>query len=226
MMTQRSALLDNKKEMAAEISPPVEVGHTRSMTFGIRGVTFAHLISQVVSPPLITTLMVVLVVHLVNTPGTWAWAIVYVLLALILPLSYLFWLVRRGEVTDLDVQLREQRMKPLVFTLLSAGMGCLILCFGGAAQELIILTGSLWVQTVVLFSITTWWKISIHTTVAANAAMLLWYILGTPLFLAVGVPIVAWSRVRLGRHTVNQAVAGVVLGLIIGWLTIVLIYGG
>lgn len=225
-MTQRSALLETKKEVAAKSALPGEEGTESSPTFGIRGVTLARVISQVASPPLLTALMVALVASLIDAPAAWIWAAVYVFLALILPLSYIFWLVRRGEVTDLDVQLREQRMRPLVFTLLSAGTGCLFLCLGGAAQELVILAGSLWVQTVVLFSITAWWKISVHTTVAANAAMLLWYILGTPLFLTVGLPIVAWSRVRLGRHTPDQTVAGAVLGVFIGWLVIALIYGG
>jgi membrane-associated phospholipid phosphatase len=140
---------------------------------------------------------------------------VYVFLAILLPVCYLVWLVRRGMVTDFDVQLREQRIRPMVFTVACAGLAWLVLLAGAAPSHMVILAGAMWVQTAIVFAITLRWKISVHCTAAAGAATVIWSLLGTPLPLLIGVPVVAWSRVRLRRHTLAQTVAGTLLGFTI-----------
>jgi membrane-associated phospholipid phosphatase len=145
----------------------------------------------------------------------WGWAGAYVVLAILLPVSYLVWLVRRGRVTDLDVQLREQRIRPMVVAVAGAGLAWGVLLLGGAPSQMVVLTGALCVQTVVVVAITLYWKISVHCTAAAGAATVIWFLLGTPFPLLIGVPLIAWSRVRLGRHTLAQTIAGTLLGLTI-----------
>jgi 5'-nucleotidase len=78
---------------------------------------------------------------------------------------------------------------------------------------MITLAGALCLQTTLIFAITTVWKISVHSAAAAATATLAWWLIGTPLPLLVGVPIIAWSRVRLQRHSVAQTVAGASLGI-------------
>jgi membrane-associated phospholipid phosphatase len=70
----------------------------------------------------------------------------------------------------------------------------------------------MWLQWVIIFGITLSWKISVHCATAAGVAMWLWWLTGTPLPLLVGVPLIAWSRVHLGRHTLAQTIAGSMLG--------------
>jgi membrane-associated phospholipid phosphatase len=53
----------------------------------------------------------------------------------------------------------------------------------------------------------------VHSAAAAATATLAWSLIGTPLPLFIGVPIIAWSRVRLRRHSVAQTVAGASLGV-------------
>jgi membrane-associated phospholipid phosphatase len=138
---------------------------------------------------------------------------VYAFLAILLPVFYLVWLVRGGKVTDLDVQLREQRIRPMVVTVSCAGLAWGVLLLGGAPLQMVVLAGALCVQMAIVFAITLYWKISVHCAAAAGAATVTWFLLGTLFPLLIGVPLVAWSRVRLGRHTLAQTIAGTFLGL-------------
>jgi membrane-associated phospholipid phosphatase len=143
-----------------------------------------------------------------------------VFLAIVTPILYLFWLLSHGWVSDLDVQLREERTRPLVFTIACAGVAWLVLALGGAPLEMVVVAGGLWLQMAVIFGITLWWKISVHSAAAAGVATLIWSLVGATLPLLAGVVIIAWSRVRLRRHTVTQTIAGAALGFAIFWVAV------
>jgi membrane-associated phospholipid phosphatase len=172
----------------------------------------AYMISQVGSPPVLAATAMALIASTGSSSRAWRWAGVYVFLAILTPILYLFWLIHRGRVSDLDVQLREERTRPLIFTIACGGLAWLLLALGGAPLEMVVVAGGLWLQTVVIFGITLWWKISVHSAAAAGIATLVWSLAGTSLPLLIGVPIIAWSRVRLRRHTVAQTIAGAALG--------------
>jgi membrane-associated phospholipid phosphatase len=138
---------------------------------------------------------------------------------------YLIWLRHRGLVTDLDVQVRKQRMRPMIFMLVCGGVTWLALALGAAPAQMVFLAGVIWLQMIVIFGITLCWKISVHCATAAGVATMVWVLLGTPLPLLVGVPIVAWSRVRLRRHTLMQTIAGSLLGFGLFAIAISLAYG-
>lgn len=159
-------------------------------------------------------------------PGAWMWASIYVLIALLAPLLYLVWLVQRGKVTDLDVQRRKQRMRPLVVTVACLGVAWLTLVVGLAPDSLIVLAAALWLQGLAILIVTSCWKISVHVTAAAGAATVIAGLFGTlwPLFF--GVPLIAWSRVRLRRHTLLQTAAGALLGRVIFWAATLLMRAG
>jgi membrane-associated phospholipid phosphatase len=145
------------------------------------------------------------------TPRAWLWAGIYIVLAILSPLLFLVWLVKRGDVTDLDVQLRVQRSRPLLFTMACGGLAWLALVAGAAPGRMIVLAGGITLQTVLLLGITLRWKISVHTATAAGVAVLACHLLQTPLPL-LGVPLIAWSRVHLKRHTTAQTIGGGLLG--------------
>ena len=175
----------------------------------------AYVISQIASPPVLTIAAMALLASTLASPRAWTWAGVYVMLAIVTPILYLVWLVHQGRVTDLDVQLREQRTAPLVFAVACAGLAWLVLMLGRAPVQMIVVAGGLWLQMVLIFGITLRWKISVHSAAAAGIATLAWSLAGTVLPLVIGVPLIAWARVRLRRHTVAQTIAGSVLGLTI-----------
>jgi len=175
----------------------------------------AYVISQVCSPPVLATAAMAIIAWTLASPHAWRWAGTYVFLAIVAPLVHLFWLVWRGRVSDLDVQLREERTRPLLFAIACAGLAWLVLALGGAPLKMVAVAGGLWVQMAIIFGITLRWKISVHSAAAAGVATLVWSLVGTLLPLVIGVPIIAWSRVRLRRHTVAQTIAGSALGLTI-----------
>jgi len=175
----------------------------------------AYVISQVGSPPVLAVVAMALLASTLSSPRAWRWAGVYVFLAIVTPILYLLWLLSHGWVSDLDVQLREERARPLIFSIACAGVAWLVLALGGAPLEMVVVAGGLWLQMAVIFGITLWWKISVHSAAAAGVATLIWSLIGATLPLLAGVVIIAWSRVRLRRHTVAQTIAGAALGFAI-----------
>jgi membrane-associated phospholipid phosphatase len=186
----------------------------------------AYVISQIGSPPVLAIGAMILTASTLSSPRAWIWTGIYVFLAIVTPLLYLIWLVRRGLLTDLDAQLREQRMRPMVVTVACTGLAWLVLALGAAPLQMVVLAGALWLQAVLIFCITLCWKISVHCATASATATLTWFLVGTPLPLLIGAPIIAWSRVRLRRHTLAQTVAGTLLGLAVLLAAISLIHGG
>ena len=172
----------------------------------------ARAISNAGSPPVLTALAMGLTATTLSQPRAWLWAVLYVLIAVLTPFLYLARLVRKGKVTDLDVQLREQRKQPLLVTLACMGVAGLLLALGSAPSTLTVLAATSWLQVLTILGITLRWKISVHASAAAGAGTVIWALLGSPWPLFIGVPLIAWSRVRLRRHTLLQTVAGALLG--------------
>ncbi|NLD42849.1 MAG: hypothetical protein GX657_05075 [Chloroflexi bacterium] len=175
----------------------------------------AHYVSQAFSPVVLTVAMVLWGAALAQAPGAWAWSGAYLILAIGAPVVYLLRLFRRGQITDLDLFLRAQRVRPLQFTLGAGSLGWLMLAVGGAPALLVVMTGALLALSVINYAVTLRWKISMHTTVAAAATTFTWTMTGHTFPLLVGVPLVAWSRVRLGRHTTAQTIAGGAAGFLV-----------
>lgn len=200
-------------ESGNRISPTAPYGWNRPL---------AYVISQIGSPPVLTLAVLGLTASAVPHPRAWAWAGTYAFLAILTPMVYLVWLMRRGQVTDLDIQLRQERARPMLFMLASGGVAVFVLALGMAPQELLLLSGSLWLQSLIIFAITLRWKISVHSATATGVAAMIWFLTGALLPLVVGVPVIAWSRVRLRRHTVAQTIAGALVSLavfVIAFLT-------
>jgi membrane-associated phospholipid phosphatase len=180
----------------------------------------AYVASMIFSPPVLSVIVMLLTAVVLSGGRAWAWAGIYVFLAVLLPLLHLVWLLHRGLVTDLDVQLREQRIRPLLFTVVCAGLAWAVLKLGVAPRQLVAVASALSLMTMVILSITLWWKISVHCAAMAMAAAVAWSLFGALLPLVIGAPLMAWARVRLRRHTVAQAIAGLLLGLAIFLLLI------
>jgi membrane-associated phospholipid phosphatase len=193
-------------ESGNRIHPRVPHGWSRHL---------AYVISQIGSPPVLTLAVLALTASTTPHPNAWIWAGTYAILAILTPMVYLIWLMSQGRVTDLDVQLRQERARPMLFTLASGGVGVMVMALGMAPSELLILSGGLWLQSLIIFAITLRWKISVHSATATGAAAMIWFLTGALLPLVVGVPIIAWSRVRLRRHTVAQTIAGALVSLLV-----------
>ena len=146
-------------------------------------------------------------------PAARAWLVGYVALAVAVPLAYVFSLVMRGHAADFDLSVRGERTRPYLATLL--GMTVAVAAMGavGAPRLYVSLGAAGAVQTAALLLVTLRWKISAHAATAAAVGTLAQTLSapGSHLLVA-AIPVVCWSRVRLGRHDWAQTLAGAAVG--------------
>ena len=170
-------------------------------------------VSRFGSPPVLTVVAMLLGAYAAATPTAWAWASLSMVLAVLLPALYVLWLVRQRRVSDFDLYHRRQRLGPFVVTIVSTGAAWFLLQQGQAPLPLRVLTGAGCIQAALLLAITLRWKISVHSAAAAGLVVFAWLLFAAaaaPFILLL--PLVAWSRLRLGRHTLPQILAGILLG--------------
>ncbi len=143
------------------------------------------------------------------------WALVTVGLTVVMPTLDLLYRLRSRRITDFQIMLRTERLAPLLVTLTWAGIALVAALIFAAPSGVTVALSVAFVNGVVLISITYWWKISFHTATLTASVLVLAQqlgqvaLLGFLLVLAVG-----WSRVRLGRHTAAQVLAGIAVSLL------------
>lgn len=176
-------------------------------------------ISHIFCPPLVGLATLLLIGGMVASPAGWLWVAVFCLATLALPTLYIYWLVRQGQVSDFHVPIQSERIRPLSFTLLTAIVAGL-LAWWWAAPDLLRIIGFVNIgQALALLIITLRWKISLHCLAVAELVTLCLYLMGMQaLALLLFVPLVAWARVYLRRHTLGQTVAGTAMGALLIWL--------
>jgi membrane-associated phospholipid phosphatase len=131
--------------------------------------------------------------------------------------------VRKGEWANVDASNRTER--PILFAVSIVAFALLLgaaLLFRPAS---FLVRGALGVliMLAVCAGATKWIKVSLHMAVAALATMTL-LLLGSPAgwFLLAMLPLLAWSRLALRRHSVAEVVIGLVIGALSGSLIILL----
>jgi membrane-associated phospholipid phosphatase len=186
----------------------------------------AHGLSIICTPALMVLGGAALIAYTLATPAAWQWLAIYSILVVLLPILYLVWLFRRGQVSDLDVYVRRQRFRPLFMALTGVLTAWLVLYWGAGPRLLLALAGANVIQLAIILGITLRWKISMHATGVAGFVVMACMVIGSaawPLILLA--PAVAWARVRLRCHTLAQTVAGAALGSSV-LAAALFIYGG
>lgn len=174
----------------------------------------ARIISRVFSPPFVSIFCVIAAAAFLNTANAWAWAVFQVLFPTLIPVANVFWLLKTQRITDFDIFVREQRTSTYLITSICASLSVIIMLLANAERLQIAMSMVALLQSILLWSINRYWKISAHASAAAGFSILQLYLLGMSglLFLSM-IPLVAWSRVKLGRHTTYQTIAGSLLGV-------------
>ncbi|MEA1893684.1 MAG: phosphatase PAP2 family protein [Euryarchaeota archaeon] len=147
-----------------------------------------------------------------------------VLFAAILPIvAVLVWSIKFKKV-DIDVPEKEDRIYPLIIVIVTYFIGSIILYVLNAPPLTTLLMFCYCSNTLVVFFINIFWKISIHSMGVAGPTTALIFAFG-PIGSIFGliIPIVMWSRVYLKRHTMSQVISGALLGFM---LTAIQIYVG
>ena len=130
----------------------------------------------------------------------------------------------RTKRIDLDISDRNKRGPVYVISLIAYAVGVL---FFWATENKIMFVLSVAYLCVgfALMLITFAWKISAHAAATAGMATALWLVLGMwMLSVYVLALLTIWARVRLGAHTVLQALAGAILSIVITALVFVGLY--
>jgi membrane-associated phospholipid phosphatase len=189
------------------------ISYSPLLRLGSLPTLLAHWVSQVGSPPLLSLATASLGALALGTSAAWEWAGLYSLLAVLTPTLYLVWLFRRGEVDDLHLNERRQRLRPLRVSVVAGALALLLLKLGEAPSLFVVLAFLNLVQGALFLAITCKWKISAHCTAAAGLSAFGLSLLGSgALLLMLVLPLVAWARLYLQRHTPAQVAAGTALG--------------
>jgi membrane-associated phospholipid phosphatase len=147
--------------------------------------------------------------------------VTFVATTAVLPTLFVYAAYLAGLISSPDLPRRSERLQPALFTTLCVVAAYPLLRGVGAPSVFLSIDAALAVQMAVLGVVTVWWKISYHAAGAAGLALVA-LALGD---LSVAGPLltlpalVGWARVRLGRHTPSQVVAGWASALPVLWWT-------
>jgi membrane-associated phospholipid phosphatase len=137
------------------------------------------------------------------------WTSICVLFGSIMPFVFVVFLYKKKLITDLHVPRREDRLKPLLVSNVSYLLGYFVFFILKAPVYLKALFFTSFLTTVLLTIITSFWKISFHTSWITFTSITYYVFFGKwMLFIFLFVPLVAWARVKIKRHTVSQVIAG------------------
>jgi membrane-associated phospholipid phosphatase len=170
-------------------------------------------ISQLFSPPILAVVGLLIAALALGFNRVWYWVATTLILAVVTPVVDIIRRVRNGSLTDFHMRVRAERGRPMLFLLACQTVAFLVLLLGGAPLALVLLAGAGIFQTAFLLVVTLRWKISGHCTAAASLGVFLWGLFGSPAVpVLVVVPLVAWARIRLKRHSFTQTLAGALAG--------------
>jgi hypothetical protein len=177
----------------------------------------ARMVTDVAAPAnVVAVLLVVMSIHVAPPADALRWAVVSILFASVLPMTYVVAQVRRRRLTDRHVGLRVQRPLPMLVAISSTVVGLLVLYALNAPRPLLALAAAGIAGLCVTALITLFWKISLHAAVIAGALTIVVIVFGfawLPLFALL--LLVGWARVDLGDHTIAEVGAGGVVGSLI-----------
>jgi len=180
---------------------------------------FALYISRVLNPVFVLGVVIVLVSVEASDSGTGI--VLCVLIALFFtvfaPWLVVLYMRRRGEISELFIPERRNRLRPLFFFTMSSWMGVGILYLIHSPPALYALMVCVAVLGTVALLITMQWKISLH-------AMGLWAACGVVIALygswwaVVPAGLVSWARLVLQAHSVSQILVGSIVGAGVAFL--------
>src|SRR5579859_7814012 len=96
---------------------------------------WAEFVSDVISPPVVWAIMAFVIAgrDAPSVEKAVLWAFVYIVLLSVLPTLYILIQVRRGNITDMHMPLREERIRPFLVAIASGILGVFLLEAIGAS---------------------------------------------------------------------------------------------
>jgi hypothetical protein len=180
---------------------------------------WARVISNLLSPPMVWAVLVFpMAFRYANSPArALLWAFTYGILVCLMPLLYIMWMVRLGKISDLHMKERRERLLPFLFSMGCTAVAWQVLRLMGAPPMLPMVAIFTLVELAVMSIITVVWQISMHAMSISVAVVATGIVFGPASALVVSplMPLVGIARLKLGRHTLAQVIAGIVIGAVI-----------
>ena len=144
------------------------------------------------------------------------WAALALLFADGVPLTYLTLGRRFGWVSGFEMPHRRERVPFIAVNLIGNGLGYLLLRRLGAPPSLAALLLVYVGMGATMFTISLFWKISLHAGGVGGFAAALTWLFGPAWALSfLAVPLVGWARVHRRRHTWLQVAVGGLVGALV-----------
>jgi len=179
----------------------------------------ANSVSNVFNPILLSLLAILLLS--LGTTESLSRALVLSLVVVVIGVVPVYllalYLVRSDRLESVFNSTRQQRRGIYIAGIISVLFSILALRLLDAPAEMLATLVTVVVAGAMFLVINNWWKISIHAAFSTGVAVMLTLLYGWPAALValVPVPLVAWSRVALGQHSVWQVTAGAALAVVI-----------
>jgi hypothetical protein len=152
------------------------------------------------------------------------WAILVLMIVTFIPLGYLLIGRKRGWVTDMELSRRAERPRFILVSLGSDILAMAALWIGNGPHLLRVLVLTYFCLAIVMFAVSSVWKISMHMAGVAGFSTALVFVFGPPgIWAFLSLLPVAWARLHRRKHVPAQLVAGAAAGalvtlLVFGWL--------
>lgn len=175
--------------------------------------SLARVVSDIFSPPVLAVPGLLLGVLSCDVSGVYRYALLYLVVGVLLPVVYVLWLLKSGRITDFHLSDRRQRRGPFIASLIGGAAGLGLMAYLGAPASFLAPISTLLAEILLLFLITLLWQVSVHTATTAGLVTFACLAFGPAAACwALLVPLVAWARIFLRKHTLAQTVAGACLG--------------
>lgn len=136
-------------------------------------------------------------------------------LEVLIPLIYLYIAPRIGLATAWDLPKRKERY-PFLTLVFITNLISLFLAYQFGTKLLFDLNILLITCLIILFAITFYWQISLHTALNTLGAILINFLFGWNLpFLYLTIPLIFWARLVLNKHSIIQLLTGILVSGII-----------
>lgn len=147
------------------------------------------------------------------------WALEAIVFAAVIPVAYIKYGIKKGQWADRHVGQRQRRMLLIPVIMVSVGVGIGGMLWLDAPRPMLALILAMLATLAVLLPITAFWKISVHTSVAAGSLAMLATAYGPLVWVAAPiVAVIAWSRVELRAHSLAQTITGALAGAVVAGL--------
>lgn len=183
--------------------------------------SWARIISNLLSPPVVWAILAFPIAFREAESSAQAilWAATYGVLVCVVPVAYIALNVWRGNISDMHIKVRRQRIRPFIVSIVCTAFAWSVLRLMGAPSLLPLFALFSLIQIAIMLIVTLVWQISVHSMSITGAVVTAGVLYGLlpALLLSPLIPVVGAARIKLRRHTLAQVIAGGIVG---GMLTL------